>query len=152
MFRKKEEKKPQSNCELSWLLDIFTVSFCYELRVYSPLNIALWDTKLRYVEALPIFCHTWSCRVLRLIPQLESRWPVMSSSCMWSLWVTGVCRCNGCTQEVKSANSSSMWDFRWGTEYLGKGDVGNAIVNTYSQTASAIFSTSNGPTGVFLLP
>ena len=34
----------------------------------------------------------------------------------------------------------------------GKGDVGNAIHNTYSKTTSAIFSASNGSTGVFLLP
>ena len=33
-----------------------------------------------------------------------------------------------------------------------KGDVGNAIVNTESKTASAIFFASNVPTGVFLLP
>ena len=33
-----------------------------------------------------------------------------------------------------------------------KGDVGNAIVNTWSKTASSIFLASNEPTGVFLLP
>ena len=35
---------------------------------------------------------------------------------------------------------------------FSKGDVGNAIVNTKSKAASAIFSASSGPTGVFLLP
>ena len=34
---------------------------------------------------------------------------------------------------------------------LTKGSVGNAIYNTYSKTASAVSSASNGPTGVFLL-
>ena len=36
-------------------------------------------------------------------------------------------------------------------ELKAKGEVGNTIVNTYSKTASAIFTAYNLPIGVFLL-